>query len=189
MSDRPPVPVRRVHKRLQDAIVALAECIEAIDADERVRVNALPALHYRLANKTDGIAVQLATVIDDLGGRVNRIAREYGDDGRLTVARVGVVEATFSGKRTVWHGHAAILHRVAARAADLARFTPDGTARDEPMPYGAFAQLVADEIADVAGLTNASATFRQKALEKRGIDPAKYTDRVGESRPGATWIG
>jgi hypothetical protein len=178
--------VRRFGKRLGDAICAVDAWIDVVDCDERVRVNALPALHKRLVE----LRRDLDVVIDRLGVKVNEIARVHGDDGRLTIPRVGTVEATFPGKRTVWSGHGTILHSIAARAVDKARWDPDtGALRDEPMPPAVLAAFVAEEVAACAGLLNSSATWRKGELEKRGIDPAEFTDRVGESRPGVRWAG
>jgi hypothetical protein len=178
--------VRRFGKRLGDAICAVDAWIDVVDCDERVRVNALPALHKRLVE----LRRDLDVVIDRLGVKVNEIARVHGDDGRLTIPRVGTVEATFPGKRTVWSRHGTILSRLAARAADKSRFDPaTGAVRDDPMPPTVLAQYVAEEVAACAGLLNDSTTWRKGELEKRGIDPAEFTDRVGESRPGVRWAG
>jgi hypothetical protein len=183
--------VRRIRRRFDSALMALAALVDELDNDERVRVNAIPALHRAIVAEPDGIKPTLLTIEGDLARRVNEIACAHGDENhQFTIPRLGTVEATWTGKRTVWSNHGQILHRIASRAADLALYDPTtGERRDEPMPPGALAMLVAEEVADCAGLLNASATWRAKQLKARGIDPDAYTDRVGESRPTAKWVG
>lgn len=184
----PAAEVRRIGKRLDGAISALADRIESFDRwPETSRDAALVALYARLVRKPDGIVASLAIVVEDLARRVNRIAVARGDaNQRLTIPRLGTIEATFSGKRDVWRNGGAIANRLAARVVDRSAFDPEtGALRDEPVPPAVLAQMVAEEIVACSGLANQSAGWRKTALTERGIDPDDYCDRVGESRPGA----
>ncbi len=188
--------VRRVAKRLGDAIAAFATAVEVLDADVRARVTAIPSLHYRLVgDPMAGLLRQLQTVEADLAARVAKIVAEHGvprprsAPNRMTLDRLGTVERSQSGRRRVWHGGQQVARRVALRTVDRSRFDPEtGGLREDPVPPAVLAEMIADEITACAGLGNASASWRTGELETRGIDPDEFSEMEGEGRPTARWV-
>lgn len=173
--------VRRVQRRLQAAILALAEVVEAeSDAD------ALAALYRALDHTRDpGLTQQLAIVRDGLGLKIHFIVKDDPNSARLFPG-VGTLKAVWSGSDQ-WDG-VDLVHAVAARAADKARFDPlTGALRDEPMPPGAFALFIANEIIAIAALDNASATFRKEDVRGRGFDPGEFLHRNPDKRRVVRW--
>lgn len=174
--------VRRVQRRLQAAVLAFAEVVAAEEEAE-----ALAALYRALDYTRDpvGLTQQLATVRDALGLKIHLVIRADPNGARLFPG-LGTLKAGWSGADQ-WDG-VDLVYVVAARAADKARFDPmTGALLDEPMPYGAFAMFIANEIIAVAALDNASATFRKEDVKGRGIDPAEFLHRNPNKRRVVRW--
>jgi len=168
--------VRRVQRRMQRAILALAELVDAEqDAD------ALAALFAAMDRPPDGFMQQLATVRDALAFKIHLVIVDDPNRRRLFPG-YGTLEASWSGGAT-WDGKT-ILARLVALTVDEAYV--DKTT-GEVRPPAAFAAYLANEIAACAGLDSGSREWRKTELRGRGIEPNDHIERHPNPRKTVRW--
>ena len=168
--------VRRVQRRMQRAILALAELVEAEQDDD-----ALAALFRALDFPREGLTQQLATVRDTLAFKIHLRIVDAPDGWRIFPG-VGTLAAAWSGTET-WDG-IGLARRVTAQAVD------DGyvdKTTGEVRPPAAFAEFVVNEIIACAGLDRASQPWRKEDLRARGIEPKPFIRRNPNPRKTVRW--
>ena len=168
--------VRRVQKRLQGAVLALAELVSTEDD-----VDALAALFNALDRQPNGLTQQLATVRDTLGLKIHVTIVSDVNHQRLFPG-LGVLECAWSGNQT-WDGPT-ILKRLVAVTVDDSYVDK---ATGEVRPPAAFAAILAYEIAQCSGINNGSHSWRKTELRGRGIEPDDHIERHPNPRKTVGW--
>lgn len=113
---------------------------------------------------------QVATMIRDRAFVSARL--RFPTDKTAVVEGVGTLERCLKGAKKVWEGKR-IVSVVAARIADEAIDTTTG----EIKPPAVIANEVAQALSDVAGLGNASQSFRKTEIEALGLNASDYSEQ------------
>lgn len=163
--------VNRVGRRLQRAILALAEVVAA----ER-EAEALATLYRILDYPREGAIQQLQLVRD---GVTLALHLEIRDDPNRTriFPGLGVLQASWTGNDQ-WDG-VAIAKRLVARGVD--EYTVDKTT-GEIRPPAVFAEMLLNDLIACAGFDRTSQTWRKEELKGRGIDPDAHIRRDPDAR-------
>lgn len=169
--------VKRVHRRLMNAIIAFADVVANEDDPQ-----CLAVLYRALDHTRDPGMTQTLGIVRDMVALKLHYAIVDDPNHRRVFPGVGVLEATWQTSY-YWDG-VRLARTIAAQVADesyVDRLTGEVT------PPGAFAETVALAIVACAGLDAKSKTWRKTDLTGRGIDAAEYRERSGESRRTVKW--
>lgn len=175
----PQTAAKAVHRALTTLEAALA----TEPLDDATLAATLAILDRSGTGHPQGAQQRLTGIVGDL--RATLGARLPFKE-TVVFAGVGVLERAMTSRRYVWDDGRRLAHIVAARAADEATVDPE-TGEIVPVPPGAVAARVCDELIACAGLDNQSASWRSSELEKRGVVVADHRSVANEGRLGTRW--